>query len=353
MHPSPLALREHWYIAARARELGRRPIARTILGSPIVLFRREDGAPAALEDRCAHRNLALSRGRVRDGVLACAYHGWRYDERGHCVDVPALPRDVACPAIRVRAYAACEADGFVWVYLGEGEPATPPRRFAHHREPGWTSFLLVNRFEAGAHACLENFLDCPHTAYVHTGWFRSRAERPVRACVRRLDDGVEAEFIEEREAESVVSRLLFPSGSRPVHTDRFLMPTTSRVDYSFGPDRHYIITSQCTPVGEAETQVYTMVTFRFAGLGPLVRLYFEPIARRIIHQDVVVLRAQSENLARFGGPRFTSTRADLLGPEIWRLWREATADDAAAALQPREAWRPRDAEQAREVGIRF
>ena len=341
---SPLALVEYWYIAARSRELKRGPIARTLLGRPMVLFRDAAGAPAAMEDRCAHRNLALSRGRVEAGLLRCAYHGWGYDAQGRCADIPALPRGTDCPAVRVRAYPACESDGFVWVYLGERSPAEPPRRFARHGEQGWTSFLLVNRFQGGAHACLENFLDCPHTAYVHTGWFRSRRERAVRTVVRHLEDGVAAEFHEERDAESVVSRLLFPRGRKLEHVDRFLMPTTSQVDYRFGPDRHYIITSQCTPINEEETQVYTMLTFRFGWIGPLVRLLFEPISRRVIRQDVDVLRAQRENLRRFGGARYINTRADLLGPEILRLWRDAAArsDEATRTLPA-----------ARELEIRF
>ncbi|MFN8546404.1 MAG: aromatic ring-hydroxylating dioxygenase subunit alpha [Candidatus Eisenbacteria bacterium] len=341
---SPLALVDYWYIAARSRELKGRPIARTLLGRPIVLFRGASGLPGAMEDRCAHRNLALSAGRVESGLLRCAYHGWGYDPEGRCADIPALPRGTDCPAIRVRAYPACESDGFVWVYMGERAPVGPPRRFPRHGERGWTSFLLVNRFQAGAHACLENFLDCPHTAYVHTGWFRSRRERPVRTVIRHRDDGVLAEFHEERDAESLVSRLLFPRDRKLEHVDRFVMPTTSQVDYRFGPDRHYIITSQCTPISEEETQVYTLLTFRFGAIGPLVRLFFEPISRRIIRQDVDVLREQTENLRRFGGARFVNTRADLLGPEILRLWRDAS-------LRSGEPKPPLPAE--RELEIRF
>ena len=75
----------------------------------------------------------------------------------------------------------------------------------------------------------------------------------------------------------MISRLLFPAGRKMVHTDRFFMPATTRVDYAFGLDRHFIITSQCTPVTEDETLVYTVMTFRFGHIAPLVRLLFEPI----------------------------------------------------------------------------
>ena len=341
--------REHWYIAARSRELGGKPLATTLLGEPIVLFRTADGRPAALADRCAHRNLALSRGRVVNGSLECAYHGWRYAGSGACTLIPSLPEGPG--RIGVPAHPTTESDGFVWVF--PGGPAAPglPRRFPHLGEPGFTTFVMKNRFEAGALACLENFLDCPHTAYVHQGWFRSARAKDVSARVTCSADEVRVDFDERPERDSLVARLLFPRGRNLVHTDRFLMPTTSRVDYHFGPDWHFIITSQCTPVTEELTDVYTVVTFHARRVGPLVRLYFEPLCRRIIRQDLDVLSAQADDIRRFGGPRFTSVTSDLVGPQIARLWREAQGRlrGPASATEPTEPMDP----GAREVVLRF
>lgn len=348
MPESPaLRLRDYWYIAATSAQLRDRPLARTLLGEPLALFRQADGSPAAVRDRCAHRNAPLSRGEVSDGCLECPYHGWRYSGEGVCVEIPSMRGPApAPPDIKIAAYPAVESDGFVWVYLGTDAPADGPRPFPNFGRPGWTSFLMQNRFPGNALACLENFLDCPHTAYVHQGWFRSRRAREVRARVIRRGDRVEVEFQEEGDAESVVSRLLFPSSGELIHTDRFLMPTTSRVDYYFGPDRHFIITSQCTPVSEYETEVYTMMTFRYGGLGPLVRLFFEPLSRHIIRQDVEILALQSEQLRRFGGPEFTFAETDLVAPQIWKLWQRALSGE-------RRSDDPDAVEEERDVVLRF
>ena len=59
-----LKLKDHWYVAAPSRELSRRPLARVVEGEPVVLFRDASGRAHALLDRCAHRGMALSRGRV-------------------------------------------------------------------------------------------------------------------------------------------------------------------------------------------------------------------------------------------------------------------------------------------------
>ena len=48
-----------WYVAALGDEVSRTPLARRLLGLPVMLYRRLDGTPVALEDPCAHRSFPL------------------------------------------------------------------------------------------------------------------------------------------------------------------------------------------------------------------------------------------------------------------------------------------------------
>ena len=60
-----------WYVLCRSGELRQKPLSRTLFSQPIVLFRQKNGAPGALLDRCAHRNVPLSLGRVvPEGILS-------------------------------------------------------------------------------------------------------------------------------------------------------------------------------------------------------------------------------------------------------------------------------------------
>ena len=317
----PLSLKEYWYIAAESKELDSKPLPRVVLGERLVLFRDQNGRPSALEDRCAHRNIALSEGKVENGNLRCRYHGWTYDATGTCVRVPALGEDCKLPRKAcVRSYPTLESQGFVWIYPGAGQPPAEPPKFGGRGEAGWTSFTMRNLFEGTVEACMENFLDCPHTVYVHRGWFRTSDPRPLKAVVERSPDSVTAVFENEPISDSVVSRLLFPKNKELRHTDRFTLPSMSRVDYRFDVDRHFIISSWCTPAeDETHTRVYTVVSFRFGSIGALVRLFFEPLCRVIIAQDVEVIKAQQDNISRFSGPRFTHLDSDLLGPHITAL----------------------------------
>jgi phenylpropionate dioxygenase-like ring-hydroxylating dioxygenase large terminal subunit len=182
---------------------------------------------------------------------------------------------------------------------------------------------MRTRFRSDVESCLENFLDCPHTATVHRGWFRNPDPREVDALVRRHPDGVDVEFANEPVTDSVISRLFYPKGASLRHTDRFLMPNLSRVDYEFGPRHHYIITSQATPVTHRKTDVFTVITFRHGRIGSLVRLLFQPLSHLIIRQDVSILRKQGGNLRRFGGPDYAHVETDLIALHMQSLRRRA------------------------------
>jgi phenylpropionate dioxygenase-like ring-hydroxylating dioxygenase large terminal subunit len=333
-----MSLKDYWYIAAESREVKKKPVAVVALNQGIVLFRTSDGQVAALEDRCSHRNMALSLGKLSSGCITCPYHGWTFDAAGRCVQIPSLGSGSRLPNHGVRAYPVRESDGYIWVYLGESIPESPPFRFPHYNQKGWTSFRMRTLFQASVEACLENFLDCPHTVYVHQGWFRNHDKRELTAKVRSLPASVEVEFQGEPITKSLVSKLFFPKGRNLRHTDRFLMPNISRVDYDFGLGRHFIITSQCTPLGEYETEVHTIITCSFGRVAPLVRLVLEPVCRKIIRQDVHILAAQTKQIRRFGGPQFCHVDSDLLGLKIRSMRKRAEQSERAVqqAFQERE-----------------
>jgi phenylpropionate dioxygenase-like ring-hydroxylating dioxygenase large terminal subunit len=322
---SPRVLRA-WYVACASAELDRIPVSRTLLGTPLVLFRGPDGKPAALLDRCAHRNVPLSIGRIVESRLECRYHGWQYGPDGKCAKIPGLCGDADREPRSVPLYAAVEQDGLVWVYATpDAEPEGRPFALPSPGE-GAVEVRRVVDVEAPLHAALENALDVPHTAVLHRGLFRgSRAPQRIKARVTRTAEGLQAEYIGEPRPEGLAAKILSPSGGVVVHFDRFILPSIAQVEYRLGTEVRFLVNSLCTPVDEFLTRIHAVISFRTRLPGWLVKLLLNPVATRIFRQDAFILKAQGESLRRFGGERYASTAIDVLGLQIARLLRSAEA----------------------------
>jgi phenylpropionate dioxygenase-like ring-hydroxylating dioxygenase large terminal subunit len=329
-HVSVARLASFWYVACRSRQLSQKPLARSILGIPMVLFRDGSGNPGALLDRCPHRNAPLSLGRVcAQGVLECAYHGWQFDGSGACVRVPGLLGKDDGKQRRVTSFATREQDDLIWVYATpDCQPTNVPITCRPADTGKYTSVVREVQAEASLHATIENALDVPHTAFLHKGLFRGKKQHEIAVSVRRTPNQVEAEYRGEPRPEGLVGRLLSPGGGIVEHWDRFILPSIAQVEYRLGDQAHFLITSLCTPISDFRTHMYAIANFRTRLPGPLVKLALEPIAARIFKQDARILGEQTRNIRRFGGEQYISTELDFLGPHIWRLLRQAERGEA-------------------------
>src|SRR5580704_14658641 len=99
-------LRNFWYVGAFSHEVAQEPLARVLLGDPVVMYRTHTGQVAALEDSCAHRLMPLSKGKIVQDALVCCYHGLAFNASGTCVNVPRMTKPPH--GIRVRSYPAVE-----------------------------------------------------------------------------------------------------------------------------------------------------------------------------------------------------------------------------------------------------
>lgn len=165
------APRNMWWVAAHVSEVTEKPIARWLLETPVVLYRLEDGTPAALYDRCPHRWAPLSEGHVCGEKIVCPYHGMEFDAAGNCTKAPTqkmTPRTAQIPAFEVR-----EAGAYLWIWMGERDAIDrDPPDVAYQTDPGWT--FVNGYYEVAANWVLirENVLDLTHIAFLHKNTFK-------------------------------------------------------------------------------------------------------------------------------------------------------------------------------------
>ncbi len=335
---------EAWYPAGFSNEIGRkRPVARTILGVPLAVFRDDAGAPHALLDRCPHRNVPLSMGTVNaQGALQCRYHGWSFDGEGRCRGIPGLPIvDAATcdkPGRRAAPFPTVEQDGIVWVWMS---PDTAPtvQPFALP-QAHWQGYLTVRRqtpIHGSLYSTLENILDVPHTSFLHGGLFRQPEKKhAITAVIKRDEHGVCAEYVGEPRPSGLAARIISPSGGVVTHFDRFFLPSIAQVEYHLGDENHLVTTTVCTPVSESFTRMYTLLSLRARVPVTLLAPFIVPFAWLIVKQDADVLAAQTELVQRFRGERFSSTSLDILGAHILTLLKRAEKGDLSPTVRKEE-----------------
>ena len=187
-------LRNCWYVAAYSGEVAQEPLARTLLGEPVLLYRTGAGKPVALEDRCCHRNLPLSMGKREGDAIRCGYHGLKFDARGACVEIPGQ-KEIP-PDARVKAFPLVERWNFVWIWMGD------PKKVDDALLPDWRCLddpkltnILGNGGKPLPMKCNwelnnDNLLDLTHVVYVHADTLGGAGLDRFPITTERLDRAV-------------------------------------------------------------------------------------------------------------------------------------------------------------------
>jgi phenylpropionate dioxygenase-like ring-hydroxylating dioxygenase large terminal subunit len=156
-----------WYACAYDVEVKHELLARTVCHQKLVMYRKQDGTVAILEDACWHRLLPLSKGRLNGDAVTCGYHGLVYDADGRCTHMPS--QETINPSACVRSYPVAEKHRFVWVWPGEAALADPALVPDMHwnDDPAWAGDGKMIRVACDYRLVLDNLMDLTHETFVH------------------------------------------------------------------------------------------------------------------------------------------------------------------------------------------
>ncbi len=185
-------LKNAWYVAGWSKEYGQKLVAQRLLNECVVLYRKQDGTPVALEDACPHRKLPLSKGSLKNDAIECGYHGLTFDGSGKCVAAPTQPKQIPKKA-RVRSYPVVDRYRLLWIWMGEPELADP------------NDIVHIENFDNSNWGCTEggtmemecnylwicdNLLDPSHVAWVHVSSFAGAGTDDGQLDLHRTASGV-------------------------------------------------------------------------------------------------------------------------------------------------------------------
>jgi phenylpropionate dioxygenase-like ring-hydroxylating dioxygenase large terminal subunit len=338
-------IRNAWYVGAWSRELALKPVARTILGAPVVFFRTASGRPAALEDECCHRGLPLSLGEVDGEIIRCHYHGLEFGCDGVCSLVPG--QDKVPSKARVRSYPIVESDKIVWIWPGDPALANPDEVISypyHHQESGWAAKISdCWRLECYWEMVNDNLLDLTHLAYVHRSTIGGNAAAHVNAIteVTPIDRGIR---FARRLPNSAPPPAYLAAVKFKGNIDRwqeFEATPGLVVTYSGATDAntgayegrregglHIRVFNGITPETETTTHYFWSTSLKIdvdqQKLDELIVKHFG-LAEFTFREDQVVLQAQQQRVSSNPNRELVDIRSDAAGLQMRRAMKQLCA----------------------------
>lgn len=298
---------DYWYAVEQGSRLPRGKHFETrFLGRSIAVFRGQDGQVRAVENRCAHRHIKLTEGKVVDCRLVCPYHGWSYDGEGQAQ----IPHDLfgrKSPDIRITSVPVRERYGLIFIFPGDPQvaktrqiPSIPelegPRPWPH----------AIVQFDCPGHhsMLLENVSDFTH-GFLHRNYQPFDGTDLLRC--EPIDDRVELEYNSKIGAGRLQDMFIDRGGAG---CDHMLACYDYPYHWSNTQDRikHFLFT---LPMGEDENRHIFIFylrpgAIRLPGLGPVPRRLAHLMMKMtryttlqpLLSQDVWVIGHEQEGWQR-------------------------------------------------------
>ncbi len=328
----PGGLRHYWYPLLQSEELAAgKPLGLMALGEPLVAWRDKTGKPCVAHDRCPHRSIKLSVGRVLDGDLQCILHGLRFDGAGQCVMVPWAPDGEQGPS--VTAYPAEELAGYVWVYLGDPilfpppllarevpEELSKPDEFIWFRMPTeiWrTNWLLAVDGSDGFHAVV---LHAESQAVTDTAWEGGEAAHSaVPLEERRIRIVTTSHGVRGVAIDAAGTPLHHGHFTVDVKGDRFALPCLHTNPIMPAPGAvPYTARLWQFPIDEQHTQIVRYAVWRAvtaAERAEATRVFNEltlPRFQKVSAEDAFASEAQGDVVSARRGEHLLSPDVDVI-----------------------------------------
>jgi phenylpropionate dioxygenase-like ring-hydroxylating dioxygenase large terminal subunit len=145
-----------------------------ILSERLIAFRDTQGRYGLIDEFCAHRGVSLWFARNEDSGLRCAYHGWKYDVTGQCVDVPSEPEESGFhERIKLRSYPIVEMGGVLWTHLGDPDERPTMPEWEPYRVSPEQTYTSKRWQESNWLQALEGGIDSSHVSWLHSGGLKN------------------------------------------------------------------------------------------------------------------------------------------------------------------------------------
>lgn len=307
--PYPKLL-DHFHPLLDAKQLKDKPVAATLMGTPIVLVRLEGQARAFL-DSCPHRQIPLSQGTVCNDRLTCSYHGWQFDGDGHVVHTPGV---TPCTTkAKVTRFPVQEKDGLIWVSLTN----TPIAPTLFSELPDFSMMQYQRTIPCNIFHSIENFLDPCHTHYVHKGLLRNNGAQGMEIRQQVTQDGFETYYDLEEKQNGWINRLFDPGVDQNI--GRFHLSGRVELDYLRQGKLLFRVALYFVPIDAKITNIIGRIYIpKTRTPAPIRFALIKPFMQALYRQDKRILEQQQYAQDTFGGHQYFAD-TDIVAKPLWAL----------------------------------
>jgi len=269
-----------WTPVAMSSELGAdKPMSVRVAGTPIVFFRDAEGKAAALVDRCPHRGVALSLGKVKNGCIECPFHGWQLESSGQVRNVPWNP-DAKLTSLRGVPLPVRELAGQVWVYTAAVDrPDSEPEIHESLTRQGVRVSGFTIEWKTHWTRAMENMLDWPHLPFVHA---RTIGKNMTLRSGSRMD------VLWEDRPWGLHTRIQIDGKDEPGALD-FRWPNMMNLHIPI-PNRLMVMAVACIPIDHQHTRMLLVMARDFMR-SPAFDWFFHRTNLRIATEDKAIVES--------------------------------------------------------------
>ncbi|MES2510389.1 MAG: aromatic ring-hydroxylating dioxygenase subunit alpha [Pseudomonadota bacterium] len=333
-------LENSWYAVAFADAVKDEPIAVTALDQKLVLFRGESGEITALADRCPHRGVPLSYGKVLGNDLRCGYHGLRINSEGVCVKIPCQTQIPS--QARVRRYPLEVKYKLVWVWMGKAELADPSKipDFHYMDDPEWVTCTGYHHVKANYQLLNDNLLDLSHESYVHDTTIGNDAVAEAPASMTRSDNEVRVhrDILNAEPPAFYIKATGFTENINRWHTTIFTPPGNHVIENGSYPatgSRDQALERRVmhvlTPATETTTHYFWGVSRQYARDDAELTEYIRQQIAETFDQDAEILELQQSSIGAEGSAFPIALVTDAGPVQARRMLSQLIAREAAQA----------------------
>lgn len=297
-----------WYPAVRTESLGKGETAVTmLLGIPMLLGRKSDGALFAMRDLCPHRGIPLSAGWFDGETVQCKYHGWRFEPcGGQCQEIPSLTSHDGLEPSKIYAntFPVAERDGYAWVYV---PPAGAGRVVALSALPEVPELPKFGTRFRSAHLQADlpcnvdhgiiGLMDPAHGPFVHRAWWW-RSAASIHEKTKKFEPLPEGFRMSAHvpSSNSAPYRML----GKPLTTIDFVLPNrrfeTIVAENASGKRRWFSSLTTVTPVTASTCRIDVIAAWDIGYHVPFVTSIARYFGARFVQQDQQTMIEQARGL---------------------------------------------------------